>query len=79
MKVNQRYLRWVNQNIANFGGNPQQITIFGESAGALSVAYQVISPLSKGLFQRAIMQSGPAINPSWGRITKEQANTYGEI
>ena len=79
MRDQNMALRWVNQNIANFGGNPQQITIFGESAGALSVAYQVISPLSKGLFQRAIMQSGPAINPSWGRNSKEQAETYCEI
>ena len=79
MRDQNMALRWVNQNIANFGGNPQQITIFGESAGALSVAYQVISPLSKGLFQRAIIQSGPAINPSWGRNSKEQANTYGNM
>ncbi|KAJ8716843.1 hypothetical protein PYW07_003470 [Mythimna separata] len=51
-------LRWVNENIAQFGGNPRNITVFGESAGATSVGYHLVSPMSKGLFQRAILQSG---------------------
>ncbi|CAH0713057.1 unnamed protein product, partial [Brenthis ino] len=56
-------LRWVKRNIKAFGGEPNKITIFGESAGAASVLYHVVSPMSKGLFQKAIMQSGSAISP----------------
>ncbi|XP_035680303.1 liver carboxylesterase-like isoform X4 [Branchiostoma floridae] len=51
-------MRWIQENIRNFGGNPDRVTIFGESAGGASVCYHVVSPLSKGLFQRAISQSG---------------------
>jgi len=51
-------LRWVKENIGNFGGNPNQVTIFGESAGGQSVAVLLASPATKGLFQRAILQSG---------------------
>jgi para-nitrobenzyl esterase len=53
-------LQWVRENIAGFGGDPGNITIFGESAGAVSVAAHLVSPLSRGLFHRAILQS-PAI------------------
>jgi para-nitrobenzyl esterase len=52
-------LRWVQQNIAKFGGNPANVTIFGESAGAGDVNSLIASPLTKGLFARAIAQSGP--------------------
>ncbi|CAG2113622.1 unnamed protein product [Medioppia subpectinata] len=51
-------LKWVRENIHKFGGDRDQITIFGESAGSWSVSAHILSPLSKGLFKRAIMQSG---------------------
>jgi len=54
----QAALAWVKRNIARFGGNPANVTIFGESAGGLSVRSQLISPLAKVLFQKAIIESG---------------------
>lgn len=51
-------LAWVQRNIAAFGGDPANVTIFGESAGAMAAADLVTSPLAKGLFARAIIQSG---------------------
>ena len=54
-------LQWVHHNIAAFGGDPANVTIFGQSAGAGSVLAQICSPLNRGLFQRAIMQSGAGL------------------
>ncbi|KAB0802875.1 hypothetical protein PPYR_05061 [Photinus pyralis] len=57
-------LRWVQENIEYFGGNCSKVTLFGESAGSASVSYLTQTPLTKGLFQRAIMESGTSLN-SW--------------
>jgi len=54
-------LKWVKRNIAEFGGNPDCVTLFGQSAGSRSVCLQMISPLSAGLFHRAIAESGGPI------------------
>ena len=56
-------LRWVHDNIAKFGGEPGSVTIFGESAGSLDVNVLMTSPLSSGLFQRVIGESGPVVAP----------------
>uniref|UniRef100_H9GHC5 Carboxylic ester hydrolase n=1 Tax=Anolis carolinensis TaxID=28377 RepID=H9GHC5_ANOCA len=54
-------LRWVQENIEAFGGDPTSVTIMGESAGGFSVGVQILSPLSKGLFHRAISESGVSL------------------
>uniref|UniRef100_A0A1B6FRB9 Carboxylic ester hydrolase n=1 Tax=Cuerna arida TaxID=1464854 RepID=A0A1B6FRB9_9HEMI len=56
-------LKWVHDNIDSFGGDPNNVTIFGISAGGASVAYHLVSPSSRGLFNKGIMQSGFAFNP----------------
>ncbi|MEO5932467.1 MAG: carboxylesterase family protein, partial [Duganella sp.] len=64
-------LEWVRQNIAAFGGDPGNVTIFGESAGGLNVYTLLASPLSKGLFHKAIAQS-----PLTASYTRAQARNY---
>ena len=54
----QAALRWVQRNIAQFGGDPRNVTIAGQSAGGLSVLAQMVSPGARGLFQKAIVESG---------------------
>ncbi|KAK1883822.1 Bile salt-activated lipase [Dissostichus eleginoides] len=56
-------IAWVNRNIRSFGGDPHRITVFGESAGGASVNFQTLTPHNKGLFKRAISQSGVALCP----------------
>ena len=54
-------LDWVRAHISDFGGDPDQITIFGESAGAASASYHMLSPMTMHKFQRVIAQSGSAL------------------
>lgn len=54
-------LKWVQKNIVSFGGNPNNVTIFGISAGGSSVEYLLLSPMAKGLFHKAIAQSGSSL------------------
>ncbi|XP_054750205.2 cholinesterase 1-like [Lytechinus pictus] len=73
-------LIWIQENIAAFGGDPTRVTIFGESAGGMSAGFHVLSPMSKGLFSRAIFQSGTVTSQwSYGTLTEgeETAFVYG--
>ncbi|XP_046823958.1 acetylcholinesterase-like isoform X2 [Vespa crabro] len=69
-------LQWIRDNIGAFGGNPDNITLFGESAGAVSVSMHLLSPLSRHLFNQAIMQSGSATAP-WAIISREESIVRG--
>ena len=69
-------LRWVRRNIASFGGDPDNVTIFGLSAGGLSVHAQLASPGATGLFRRAIVQSGAY---SLGQPTLADAQAFGAV
>lgn len=71
MKDQVQILKWVQQNIGQFGGDPKRVTIFGESAGAGSVGFHMMSPMSQGLFHGAIMQSGSPYE-SWNNISHAQ-------
>ncbi|KAL7980941.1 hypothetical protein Chor_002095 [Crotalus horridus] len=63
LKDQHMAIAWVKRNIKNFGGDPDNITIFGESAGAVSVSLQTLSPYNKGLIRRALSQSGVGLCP----------------
>ncbi|XP_076011579.1 acetylcholinesterase [Genypterus blacodes] len=65
-------LQWIQDNIHFFGGNPKQVTIFGESAGGASVGFHLLSPDSRSTFTRAILQSGVPNSP-WASVSPSEA------
>jgi para-nitrobenzyl esterase len=71
----QAALRWVQRNISRFGGDPHRVTIAGQSAGGLSVLAQLVSPGSRGLFQRAVVQSGTF---ALSQLPLDAAEGFGE-
>lgn len=71
-------LEWVRENIQQFGGDPDNITIFGESAGSTSISALMASPMARGLFHRAIGQSGGAFHPLPDRSVDKPYGLAGE-
>ena len=71
-------LSWVRDNIAAFGGDPENITIMGQSAGAMSVQQHCLSPLSVGMFQKAVMSSGGGVSPMLSAAPAEKNFPFWE-
>jgi carboxylesterase type B len=70
-------LEWVRDNIAEFGGDPGNVTVFGQSSGAQAICDLMMAPRARGLFARAIMQSAPVMRPSHLQMTLAQAEQDG--
>lgn len=73
-------LSWVKRNIRAFGGDPENVTVFGESAGGMSILFLMTSPLAEGLFQKAIVESGPLPDfglPTLKMLTLSEAEQKG--
>ena len=66
-------MHWVQDNIGQFGGDSGSVTLAGQSGGAWSVSYHLASPLSRGLFQRAILESGTSVSASSSPVSPERA------
>jgi len=73
----QESLRFVKAHIASFGGDPTRISIFGESAGGIAVCNHLASPLTKGLYHRAMIQSGPCTGP-WEPLKRSEGIQLGQ-
>lgn len=71
-------MQWAKANVAAFGGDPDQISIFGESAGGFSVCWHLVSPGSKGLFRAGILESGSCDSPQFFR-QKQDAIDFGKL
>jgi para-nitrobenzyl esterase len=72
-------LEWVQENIANFGGNPGNVTIFGQSAGATSISQLLVSPIAARLFHRAIAQSGGDFRATPATVSLANAERAGSV
>ncbi|XP_075212855.1 esterase FE4-like [Lycorma delicatula] len=73
-------LKWIKQHISHFGGDPNNVLVFGNSAGSASIVYHMISPLSDGFFHKAILQSGTALNPwAFQQDPVQRAFRFGKI
>jgi carboxylesterase type B len=78
LKDQQVALQWIKRNAEGFGGNPEEITLFGESAGAASIGYHMLANSSADLFQQAIMQSGSP-DSHWSYMTLDDARARSSI
>jgi len=75
-------LQWVQRNISGFGGDPSSVTVFGQSAGAISILDLIVSPPADGLFQRAIVQSGVLMDQGFGTkmvSERDEAEALGQV
>lgn len=70
-------LQWVHENIARFGGDPKNVTLFGESAGSINAGLLLVSPLASGLFQKAILESGPVLSLAPHPASLEKGEQFG--